>query len=146
MAPCVEESVVKASPATIWKACFAHMEWEKWDPDVTHMEDVSGGCEEGTLCTFMMKEGPIKRIPCKLSGVKENESLTFSGSVMAGLMQFQGTITISANDDDTSTINYAFDMFGLLGSFVYWAKPEAVLGGTKGGLDNMVKISEEAEA
>jgi hypothetical protein len=37
-------------------------------------------------------------------------------------------------------------MNGLIGSMVSFIKKNDVVGGTQGGLDNMVKLSEEAQA
>jgi hypothetical protein len=145
MAPCVRESDVKATPATIWKTCFADMKFEKWDPDVVRLEDVSGECKDGTTLSFIMKEGPIKKVPCKLSDVKENESLRFYGIAMGGAMSFDGLIEITAKDDNTSHIKYTFALNGFLGSMVSWLNPTPIVSGTEGGLANMVKLSEEAQ-
>jgi hypothetical protein len=144
MAPTVRESDCKATPAIIWKTCFADMKFDKWDPDVSAIEDVSGECVNDTSFTFVMKEGPIKKIPCTLSDVKENESLRFTGKAMLGLMAFDGLIEITTKDDSTSHIKYTFDMTGLLGLAVMQLNPQPVVGGTEGGLANIVKLSEEA--
>ena len=50
-------AIVKAIPQTIWKTCFSHMKWEMWDPDITGLTEVKGGCEDGTTFIFNMKSG-----------------------------------------------------------------------------------------
>ena len=145
MAPTVRESDVKATPATIWQTCFADMKWEKWDPDVVCLEDLSGECIDGTTITFVMNAGPVKKIPCSLSYVKENERLRFAGTALWGLMSFDGLVEITAKDETTSNIKYTFDMTGVLGTLVLRLNPAPVVGGTEGGLANMVKLSEEAQ-
>ena len=49
-----------------------------------HHANLQGGLMDGGTFDFMMKEGPVKRVPCKLSNVNEAESLTFSGRAMGG--------------------------------------------------------------
>ena len=145
MGVCVRESEVKATPETIWKTCFADMKFEKWDVDVVRLEDVSGECTNGTTFAFIMKEGPIEKIPCALSDVKENESLRFAGSVLGGMMKFDGFIEITKKDESTSNIKYTFVMNGLLGTFAMWANSKPAVHGTEKGLENMVSLSEEAQ-
>ncbi len=92
MAPCVRESDVKASPATVWKTCIADMKWEKWDEDLACLEGVGKGLTEGGNIVFVMKDGQaIPKIPVKLTTVKENEHLEYTGSVLYGLMNFMGS-------------------------------------------------------
>jgi hypothetical protein len=147
--PIVRESDVKANPSTIWHACFVHMKFEKWDPDVEVVTDVRGnGCENGTKFTFVMKDGPIKRIPCVLSDVKVNESLRFTGAAVWNLIQFDGLIEISTKNGSNknfSHIKYSFNMTGPLGTAIMHLNPKAAIQGTEGGLQNMVNLSEEKE-
>ena len=140
----VERSAdVKATPAKIWSACFATFEWEKWDPDLEKVEDApEGGLAGDATITFVMKEGPVKRLPTSVSGVKENESLTFSGSTMGGMMRFAGTVVLTAKDEATTTIDYTFEMAGCLGSVAGWLGPDAIVGGTEKGLAAMKEPSE----
>ena len=93
-----------------------------------------------------MKEGPLEKVPCTLSNVKTNESLTFSGVAMGGLMQFSGTVEITKKGDKESHINYTFEMAGCLGSFFSFLNPKPIVHGTEAGLANMVKLSEEKES
>lgn len=37
MAPIERSAVAIATPEVIWKACFEHMKFELWDPDVTEV-------------------------------------------------------------------------------------------------------------
>ena len=144
MAPCVEESDVKATPETIWKTCFADIEFEKWAPDVERMANASGKCENGTTVDFIMKTGP-KVVPAKLLDVEENKSLRFYGTAAYGLLTFDGFIEITPKDEETSHIKYTFSLGGILGAIVMTLKPAPAVDGTKHGLENMVKISEEAQ-
>jgi hypothetical protein len=80
------------------------MKWEQWDPDLTEMKDVSGGCVDGTTFVFAMKNG--SDVPITLCDVVENESLTFKGSVAGGMLSCVGTIKISTVDNKTSKIDY----------------------------------------
>jgi carbon monoxide dehydrogenase subunit G len=144
MAPCVRETNVKATPATIWKAAFEPMKWETWDPDVERLEEVSGSCVNGTSFLFVMKEGPVKKIPVTLSDIKENETLRFSGAAIGGLMKFDGFIEISEVDATTSKVKYTFDMTGFLGSVVAKLNPAPVVGGVEKGIENIKTLSEEA--
>jgi uncharacterized protein YndB with AHSA1/START domain len=145
MAACVRESDVKASPATVWKACIADMKWEKWDEDVVCLEGVEKGLTEGENIVFVMKDGAIPKIPVKLTTVKENEHLEYTGSVLYGLMKFRGSVEISAKDESTSRIKYSFSMTGLIGRPINFFKPTLVVHGTETGLANMVRLSEEAQ-
>eukprot|EP00568_Trieres_chinensis_P008787 CAMPEP_0183307270 /NCGR_PEP_ID=MMETSP0160_2-20130417/17233_1 /TAXON_ID=2839 ORGANISM="Odontella Sinensis, Strain Grunow 1884" /NCGR_SAMPLE_ID=MMETSP0160_2 /ASSEMBLY_ACC=CAM_ASM_000250 /LENGTH=162 /DNA_ID=CAMNT_0025470823 /DNA_START=181 /DNA_END=669 /DNA_ORIENTATION=- len=156
MAPVVRSSDVKASPSTIWSSCFSDMKWEKWDPDVTEMIDVEGGLTEGGTFQFVMKEGPVKTCPCRLSNVVKDKSLTFSGSAMGGMLTFEGTFelvpkeggeedTATTTTATTTTVNYTFGMEGCLGSLVSMANPKAIVEGTEAGLANVVRISEEGQ-
>lgn len=144
MAPYVQECLVKATPATIWKTCFAPMKWELWDPDVELMQDVSGECVNGTTFVFQMKDSSIKKIPVVLSQVQEHESLRFTGGVLGGTMKFDGIIEISVVDATTSNVKYSFDMFGPLGSLVNWLNPTPVSNGVEKGLENIKNLSEAA--
>ena len=144
MAPCVRECDVKATPATIWKMCFAPMKWELWDPDVEIVEDVSGPCANGTTFVFVMKDSSIKTIPVVLSDVTENESVRFVGGVLGGAMKFDGFIDISVVDSSTSRVTYSFDMFGPLGSLVNWLNPFPVTNGVEKGLENIKNLSVNA--
>lgn len=143
MAPIRVSATVAATPTTIWEACFAHMKWQIWDPDLAEVKDVSGGCANGTTCTFAMKDG--NNIPIKLSNVKKNESVDFAGGMLGGMLRAEGKVLISTVNDTTSKIDYSFELQGLLGSIVSVIKKKECVEGTEGGLANMVKLSEEAQ-
>ena len=143
MAPIEASATVAATPETIWQTCFAPMKWESWDPDLKAVTDVSGGCEDGTTCIFAMKDG--NNIPIKLSNVVKNESVDFSSGMFYGLLGAEGKVKISSLDDDTSKIDYSFELKGFLGSIVSVVKKKECVEGTEGGLANMVKLSEDAQ-
>lgn len=151
MAPTVRTAIAKASAKTIWETCFVPMKWERWDPDVEVLEDVSGPPTEGSTCTFVMKDGGT-RIPTTLSGVEYARSLTFSGSAVGGLMKFSGTVNLvpltkdDVSQPETTEITYSFELFGIIGFFFTTFKKTLVVGGTEKGLANMVTLSEEAQA
>lgn len=144
MAPTVREADCSAAPATVWAACFADMQWERWDPDVRAVKDVAGGCTSGATFTFVMKEGPMKEVACTLSDVVEAESLTFSGSAMAGLLSFSGTITLRPTDSGGSHVKYEFGLGGPIGMVAGIFNSAPVVEGTENGLANIVRIAEEA--
>jgi hypothetical protein len=146
MAPCIREADVKASAATIWKTCIADMKWEKWDEDVERIENIQGGLKEGGSFTFVMKDGPITKIPVLLCDVKENERFSYSGGVVGGLIKVWGSVQITQNEDKTSRIKYSFSLSGVLGSVSMWRNPVPVVHGTETGLANLVRLSEAAEA
>ena len=104
--------------------------------------DVSGVCEDGTTFTFVMKDSGMK-IKQTLSGVKKNESLTFSGTFMA--VKVIGIITLTPEGSDKTKIDYSFDMGGCVGSIMKNLNQKSVVGGTEGGLANIVSLSEEAQ-
>ena len=144
MAPCEVSATVKATPETIWSMCFEPMKWESWDPDLNEVKDVStDSCEEGTTCIFAMKDG--SNIPITLSNVEKNKSVDFKGSVGGGIIRAEGKVLITPIDTATSKIDYSFALLGFIGSIVSMIKKKEVVGGTQGGLDNMVKLSEEAQ-
>jgi hypothetical protein len=91
-----------------------------------------------------MKDRGMK-IPQTLSGVKKNESLTFSGTFYGS--NIIGTITLTPdNSDKTKTkVDYSFDMDGCLGFIIKTLRSEYVIGGTENGLANMIRLSEEAQ-
>mmetsp|Transcript_5907 Transcript_5907/g.10152 ORF Transcript_5907/g.10152 Transcript_5907/m.10152 type:complete len:113 (+) Transcript_5907:247-585(+) len=109
------------------------------------MKDVSGagGCEEGATCIFAMNDG--SNIPIILSNVEKNKNVDFKGCVFGGIVRAEGKVMISPVDSSTSKIDYSFEMKGFVGSIVAKLKKKEVVEGTQGGLDNMVKMSEEAQ-
>ena len=110
---------------------------------VKEVKDVKGGCTEGATCTFAMNDG--SNIPITLSNVQKNKSLDFKGGVLGGIVRAEGKVRIAAVDDNTSKIDYSFELLGFVGSIVSFVKKKEVIGGTQGGLDNMVKMSGEAQ-
>jgi hypothetical protein len=93
-----------------------------------------------------MKDRGMK-IPQTLTGVKKNESLTFSGTFYGS--NIVGTITLTPDNNDKSKtktkVTYSFDMDGCLGSIIKTFRSEYVVGGTENGLANIVRLSEEAQ-
>jgi len=144
MAPFVRSSIAKASPATIWSSCFEDMKWEKWDPDLTGLGDVSGGCENGTSFKFEMKKGQPP-FPMVLENVAKNVSLTFKGG-RGCIIKCIGTIVLKPVQANSTQIEYSFKMSGLMGGLLSSLKKEEIIGGMEQGLANMVSLSEkEAE-
>merc|ERR1719296_35077 len=93
---------------------------------------------------FHMKTGSV--LLCTLSNVAENKSLTFSGSAVGGLMKFEGIIHLEPTDDDSTTkVKYSFGMSGAVGSVFQYIQSKYVVGGTETGLENIVRMSEEAQ-
>lgn len=94
-----------------------------------------------------MKDGGTK-IPQTLSGVKKNESLTFSGTFYGSNILGIITLTPVEGSDKTKTktkVAYSFDMDGCVGSIIKTFRSEYVTGGTEMGLANIVRLSEEAQ-
>jgi hypothetical protein len=92
-----------------------------------------------------MKDRGMK-IPQTLSGVKKNESLTFSGTFYGS--NIIGTITLTpveGSDKTKTKVDYSFDMNGFVGSIIRTLRSEYVIGGTENGLANMIRLSEEAQ-
>ena len=110
---------------------------------VKEVKDVSGGCTEGATCIFAMNDG--SNIPITLSNVQKMKSLDFKGGVLGGIVRAEGKVRIAAVDESTSKIDYSFELLGFVGSIVSFVKKKEVVEGTHGGLDNMVKMSEEAQ-
>jgi len=139
-------SIAKASPKTIWNKCFAPMTWETWDPDVEKLEEVTSNADgeklyDGTKFTFCMKTG-IKA-PCTVE-MKEHELLVFRGAFFMGTASFEGKILLSPEGKDSTKVTYSFGMEGIIGGLVGRLNKKAVVEGTEKGLENIVKLSEEA--
>ena len=107
------------------------------------MKDASGGCDEGATCIFAMNDG--SDIPIMLSNVEKNKSVDFKGSMFRQTIRAEGKVRIDPVDSSTSKINYSFELLGFVGSVVAMLKKKEVVGGTQGGLDNIVKMSAEAQ-
>ena len=149
MAPYVQACEVKASPATIWKTCFAPMKWENWDPDITHLENNLRGdvaLATGTSFDFVMKESSIQKIPVVLTEVREYEVIKYEGRVLQGAMKFDATIEVSPISETLSSVRYSFEMFGVLGSVIHFFNPKPVTHGVEMGLANIKRLSEEEAA
>mmetsp|Transcript_29645 Transcript_29645/g.85279 ORF Transcript_29645/g.85279 Transcript_29645/m.85279 type:complete len:145 (+) Transcript_29645:126-560(+) len=144
MAPYTRECQVNASPSTIWAACFEPMKWELWDPDVSHLEDISGDLVAGTSLVFVMKDGPIPKIPVVLKEVEKNRRIQYEGSVWKGTMKFFSTIEITEVNKTTCNVRYSFDMHGIVGSTINWLNPKPVSDGVDKGIENIKRLSEEA--
>ena len=146
MAPVERSSVVNATAETIWKTCFEPMKSDSWDPDVKELQDVSGPCENGTTFIFVMNDG--SKVPTALSKVEANRTLTFSGSILGGAMGFSGTVDLKPQDTDPTRtqVTYRFGLRGCVGGVFALLKSEMVVGGTEGGLANIVRMSEDAQS
>jgi hypothetical protein len=145
-APVERSAVAAATPSTIWKSCFEEMKWEIWDEDVLEIVNIKGGrCNEGATFTFHMKEND-RMAPCKLIKVKENETLTFAGTLFAGMLGFEGKILLTQQEDGKTKVDYSFELSRLLGALVMMINPKPVVDGTETGLANIVRLSEEAQA
>mmetsp|Transcript_13693 Transcript_13693/g.29417 ORF Transcript_13693/g.29417 Transcript_13693/m.29417 type:complete len:96 (-) Transcript_13693:265-552(-) len=86
-------------------------------------------------------------IPITLSNVVKNKSVDFKGGMLGGAVGAEGKVMITpiVEDSSKSKIEYSFELKGLFGSIVAFLKKKECVEGTKGGLDNMVKLSEEAQ-
>ena len=69
---------------------------------------------------------------------------TFSGSFFCGLAHFQGDVELQGGGADSCTIFYSFEMGGIVGSLFASISKKAIIEGTEKGLENMVKLSEDA--
>eukprot|EP00548_Thalassiothrix_antarctica_P007485 CAMPEP_0194146510 /NCGR_PEP_ID=MMETSP0152-20130528/20696_1 /TAXON_ID=1049557 /ORGANISM="Thalassiothrix antarctica, Strain L6-D1" /LENGTH=145 /DNA_ID=CAMNT_0038847045 /DNA_START=35 /DNA_END=472 /DNA_ORIENTATION=+ len=132
-----------ATPETIWETCFSDMKWESWDSDVQEVLEPSGGCENGTTFVFHMKSG--QKILCTLQDVIKNETLTFKGPFLGGTGSFNGTIRLTPEVNTKTKIDYTFGFGGLIGPILTLAAGKAASKGTKEGLENMIRMSEEAQ-
>eukprot|EP00121_Abeoforma_whisleri_P000700 Awhi_evm1s620 len=153
----VFRTLVCAKPSTIWQVNFASMQWEKWDPDVQRIEDVEGDMSNGSSLVFVMNDG--KKIKTTISDVVKEKKFTFSGSLLGGLACYTGTFSLTPETSHSATashgnndgqtekteVEYAFEMNGFLGGPVGYFFSNAVENGTKVGLENVKKFSEEAE-
>lgn len=147
MAPCNYSGTAKATPETIWETCFSHMKWEIWDVDVETVLEPSGGCENGTTFIFDMKSG--QKISCVLSGVVKENKLTFSGGMLGGTVKFEGHVTLEPAPNGAAgetLIDYTFGMGGFFGPVIGMLGKKAITEGTEKGLENMILLSEEAQA
>ncbi|KAL3822758.1 hypothetical protein ACHAXA_009632 [Cyclostephanos tholiformis] len=145
MAPVEFTARAAATPETIWRTCIEPMKWESWDPDLREVKEVSGNgkCEEGTTCIFAMNDG--QDVPVTITNVVRDKSVDFGGAFLKGTIRAEGKLRIRPIDTSTSEIYYSFELLGLVGMLVTMVKRKDVVGGTKGGLDNIVKLSEEAQ-
>jgi hypothetical protein len=144
MAPYNFSDSCKATPETIWETCFSHMKWENWDTDVEKVLDPSGGCVNGTTFIFHMKSG--QKINCTLTDVVKNETLTFTGPFLGGMGRFDGTVNlIPEGNDATTKIDYTFGWGGFMAPVLNLVAGKPAMEGTKTGLENMVRLSEEAQ-
>ena len=120
------------------------MKWEIWDADVEKVLDPSGGCENGTTFVFHMKSG--QKINCILTNVIMNEQLTFQGPFLGGAGNFSGTVQLIPEGKDTTKIDYTFGWGGFLAPLLNLVAGKPAKEGTRVGLENMVRLSEEAQA
>lgn len=143
--------ITHASPKTIWDTCISNFQWEAWDHDVQQLSDVSGKCVAGTTFTFDMKDG--SQIPVTLTEVNEHKFISYKGTIAGGSVQIQSTISFEPMvDTDSNTSNkpqtrvtYQFAITGILGPVVNFLKWKMIVDGTKTGLANIIRLSEDAE-
>ena len=143
------ESLCAASASTIWDTCFRNMKWDSWDPDVERMEDIdeSSVLKEGATATFVMeKSSGGSKFPIMAVDVEENKAFTFKGGMLGGMVKVLGIIVLEEKEGENETlVKYTFSMTGLVGTAVAALTSKAIVGGTEGGLANIVKLSEEAQ-
>jgi hypothetical protein len=91
-------------------------------------------------------------LPIKLTNVIINESVDFNGSFMNGYLRAEGKVRIMPNVNNadsslssTSQIKYSFELLGVVGMLAMMFKKNEVVDGTRVGLDNMARMSEEAQ-
>lgn len=143
--------ITHASPKTIWDTCISNFQWEAWDHDVQQLSDVSGKCVAGTTFTFDMKDG--SQIPVTLTEVNEHKLISYKGTIAGGSVHIQSTISFEPMvDTDSNTSNkpqtrvtYQFAITGILGPVVNFLKWKMIVDGTKTGLANIIRLSEDAE-
>ncbi|KAL7577066.1 hypothetical protein ACA910_006806 [Epithemia clementina (nom. ined.)] len=141
----------KVSPQVVWNTCLAPMRWESWDPDIQGLLDVpDAGCQTGAQFTFHMNDGA--KYPAVLTKVVQNESLLYTAKLLGGTVVIESSIQLqnlsgSSNNDDNNPatrITYSFELKGLLGGLTGALKSKMITEGTKHGLQNMIRLSEEA--
>ena len=135
------EGIAKATPETIWKSCFEPMKWETWDADLDRLEDVSGKMANGTTMIFVLTDGV--KVPTRVENCVDNERFTFRGKL--GPMEFHGTVILTPVDDCATNIRFTIGIEGCLGAIFHFFKKEANVSNTEKGLENMIRISEEAQ-
>eukprot|EP00992_Anisonema_acinus_P008137 TRINITY_DN4211_c0_g1_i2.p1 TRINITY_DN4211_c0_g1~~TRINITY_DN4211_c0_g1_i2.p1 ORF type:complete len:166 (-),score=39.11 TRINITY_DN4211_c0_g1_i2:22-459(-) len=142
MSPVTVTGIINAPPAVVWDVNFSDMKWEKWDPDLSAVEQSEAGCTDGATCMFVMKNG--MRLLTHLE-VLRYERLTFSGAGMRGSMGFKGTFQLQPAEGGSKTeLVYSFDMSGLMGLLVKTFNSKAVVSGTQAGFENVKKNAEFA--
>jgi hypothetical protein len=144
MAPVVRSATVKATPSKIW-SIFGDMKWESWDPDLESVENIEGGFADGATATFVMKkESGGMKFPIVITNFIPEKQFTFEGKAVGGLLKFAGTFELEPKTDNETTVTFTYSMTGMLGGLMTMFNSKAVVGGTEGGLANVVKLSEEA--
>jgi carbon monoxide dehydrogenase subunit G len=124
------------------------MKWDSWDPDVERMEDIdeSSVLKEGATATFVMeKSSGGSKFPIVAVDVEENKAFTFKGGQLGGMVKVLGIIVLEEKGENETLVKYTFTMMGLVGTVVAALNSKAIVGGTEGGLANIVKLSEEAQ-
>ena len=96
-----------------------------------------------------MKSG--QKIHCTLTNVVKNECLTFTGPFLGGAGKFEGTVKLIPEGDKGNTgtastkIDYTFGWGGFMAPLLNLFAGKAARDGTKHGLENMIKLSQEAQ-
>lgn len=67
------------------------------------------------------------------------------GFLRHGQVRRERVISKDPNEEAISRIDYTFRLHGMLGGAVNLFQRDEVVHGTQGGLDNMVRLSEEAQ-
>lgn len=121
------------------------MKWEIWDADVKAVLEPSGGCENGTTFIFEMKSG--QKVNCIISDVVQHESIKFSGGMFGGKANFVGIVQLKPTQTaGETTVDYTFGVGGLYGPVISMVAKKDIEEGTEKGLQNIVRLSEEAQA
>ena len=119
------------------------LRWETWDHNLRQLRDVSGGCEDGTTCVFVPKDG--HEFQFTLSDVEKHKTLTFSGVAAWGTVRCEGRVRITPVDRFSTKLEYSFGISGSVGFVVALLRTDDVVTGTEAGLANMVRLSEQAQ-
>ena len=138
-------ATVLATPETIWAAVCTPLDFSAWDPDCAGMKNLSGPLANGATGAMVMR-GAAPDFAIRFYDVVENESMSFDGAMLGGSVKANVDIRMTPIDAESTKLEYAFEMQGLLGPLVAWLKPKQCIEGTEHGLANMKRLSEEAQA
>lgn len=118
------------------------MKFESWDPDITELQNVTGPCVKGTKFMYIMADGAY--VPCSLTDVQKYKSITFEGLAISGSMGFIGKIILTPKSQAHTGLKYVFGLKGCMGTIITLFNSGTIRQGMEKGLENMVRLSEEA--